>query len=237
MPTETPTTNGNSTGRPKRKGEGGQIANFNAGRHGLRSGKLPPGCAYIARATNEFRRALEDAVLAVRDEISIIDAANICSAIRFERHALLAQRWLRLECEKFDPTVRLNYSKAVAWASVERDRCLKSLGLDKTAVAGFWDSIDAIPVERPSKQGQEPPRSTTNGRSSTKPPEAVETPLRASEAISPLEHGSERRDKKSTGSTSKKQDKKSTPSTSYGGPDEGPIDVLGPLETPRREPA
>ena len=53
------------------------MANRNALRHGLRAGKLPVKCQYIEHRINALRRQLEDAVIAVRTEIGIVDAANI----------------------------------------------------------------------------------------------------------------------------------------------------------------
>ncbi len=71
--------------------------NKNHLRHGLTAGSLPRGCSYIARITNELRREIEKAVLSLKGEIGIADAAHVNTACRFERHAMLAQRWLRHE--------------------------------------------------------------------------------------------------------------------------------------------
>lgn len=117
------------------------IANMNAVRHGLSSGKLPQGAAYIARLTHELRRSIEDAVIALKGEVSLIDAATIQTAMRWERHALLAQRWLRHEAKQLDPQTRLAFSRDVARASESRDRALKALGLDRTTTQNVIDSL------------------------------------------------------------------------------------------------
>ena len=74
---------------------GAPVSNKNALRHGLTAGSLPAGCTYIRRESNRLRCALEDAVIELRGEVGLADAAAINSAVRWERHAMLAQRWLR----------------------------------------------------------------------------------------------------------------------------------------------
>ena len=125
---------------------GAPLANKNAVRHGLTTGSLPKGCAYVMRHTNELRGKLESAVVDLRGEVALYDAANINTAIRWERHALLTQRWLRLEAKSMDATTRLAYSRDIARASAERDKCLKALGLDVRPGSDPWAILDAIPA-------------------------------------------------------------------------------------------
>lgn len=99
-------------------------------RHGLKAGKLPPKCQYIEHQINRLHRELEKCVLAVKQEITLSDAATIQSAIKWERHGALCQRWLRLEAEKLSATERLKFSESIAKASDNRDRSIRSLGLD-----------------------------------------------------------------------------------------------------------
>ncbi len=101
---------------------GARIANKHALRHGLTTGSLPSGCAYVTRETNKLRCALEEAVIALRGEVGLADAAAINSAVRWERHAMLAQRWLRVDVGDMDASTRLAYSRDVAKASSERDK-------------------------------------------------------------------------------------------------------------------
>ena len=109
------------------------LKNSNALKHGLTTGKLPPGASYITNLTNKFRRELEAAALEVRGEIGLYELAVVNTAIRWERHALLAQKWLRDATDSLTPDQRLAFSREVARASSERDKCLRLLGLDARA--------------------------------------------------------------------------------------------------------
>ena len=105
--------------------------NRNRTRHGLCAGRLPKGAAYVKRTCDGLRRAIEAEVLARHGELSLHHAALIQSAIRWERHALLVQRWLRLDCDRMDMATRLAYSRDIARASAERVKCLTALRLDR----------------------------------------------------------------------------------------------------------
>ena len=135
---------------------GAPAGNKNAMRHGLTVGTLPKSCSYVTKATNQFRRELEVLVLEEHGgEIDLYRASLIHSACRWERHALLCQRWLR-QCgdvptitktktstksgdttdsvEKMTPEgmtheQRLSYSREICKASEGRDRCIEKLGL------------------------------------------------------------------------------------------------------------
>jgi hypothetical protein len=122
----------------------GLDGNRNALRHGLKSGKLPAGCQYVENRLNAFRRQLEDQILALRGEITLLDAANIQTAIRWERHGCLAQLWLRMAGTKLKPMDQLNFSREIARASTERDRALERLSLVKDTTQ---DAIDALYIE------------------------------------------------------------------------------------------
>jgi len=117
--------------------------NRNHLRHGLRAGQLPQGAKYIEHRINSLRRQLEDAVLSNRGEIDILNAANINSAIKWERHGLLAQLWLRKEVDQLSPTERLKFSETIAKASDSRDRAIRLLDLDRNVVNDAWALIDA----------------------------------------------------------------------------------------------
>lgn len=108
--------------------------NRNATRHGLTAGQLPKGAAYVRRITDSLRVALERAITDRNGgEVSLYHAALIQSAVRWERHSLLSQRWLRQEAATMNADQRLAYSRETARASAERDKCLKLLGLDISA--------------------------------------------------------------------------------------------------------
>lgn len=115
-------------------------------RHGLTIGaKLPAGAGYVARTTGQFRTALESAVVAAKGEITLIDAASIQSAVRWERHALLCQRWLVKEAAELSAGDRLAFSREIARASSERDKCLDRLGIDRNEQSIF-DALYATPA-------------------------------------------------------------------------------------------
>ena len=79
-------------GKPGRSGP--PKGNANALRHGLKAGQLPADAKYIEWRMNDFRRQLEAAVLDAKGCVSLPDAAYVQTAMRWERHAALAQRWL-----------------------------------------------------------------------------------------------------------------------------------------------
>ncbi|HEX4145154.1 MAG TPA: hypothetical protein VHY91_16730 [Pirellulales bacterium] len=116
--------------------------NKNSLRHGLTTGTLPTGTAYVTRTINALRAAIEDALTVAGREIGIVEAAAIQSACRWERHALLAQRWLRKETG-LDPDQKLAFSREIARASSERDKCLDRLKLDHAPGANPWAVLDA----------------------------------------------------------------------------------------------
>lgn len=132
---------------------GGQPGNSNRLRHGLKArfplGVLPKGFARIERNVGAFRRGLEEQVLAIHGEIDLINAAVINTACRWERHSQMCLRWLKVGCEavaeseRLSADQRLNFSRDIARASAERDKCLKSLGLSVTILRDLWDTLDA----------------------------------------------------------------------------------------------
>ena len=96
---------------------------------------------------NLFRRELESAVIAVKGEINLVDAANIQTAMKWERHGALALRWLTKEADKLKPVERLTFSREVARASTERDKALSALALNRDVVKDAWSVLDATPNE------------------------------------------------------------------------------------------
>lgn len=124
-------------GSPPKQQRGGQPANQNAMKHGLRSanvGSLPTGCGWIKTVVNEIRRVLEDAISERDGIVNDYQRCIIQTACRWEQHSLLAQRWLRENYVRLDHSDRLAYSREIAKASAERDKCLKELELHKTNV-------------------------------------------------------------------------------------------------------
>jgi len=113
----------------------------NAIRHGLKAGQLPKDARYIEWRLNAFRRTLEQAVLNVRGEVNIPDAACIQTCIRWERHACLAQRWLVKAGDTLKPADKLTFSREVARASGERDKSIAALKIDRDVKDGVLDAL------------------------------------------------------------------------------------------------
>jgi len=133
----------------QKKAIGAPIGNTNACRSGMHGSGLPKGCEYIQRSCNEFRRALERAVEDARGEVLLLDAANISTAFRHERHCQLVQRWLRIDGDKMSHSDRLAHSREVARASAERDKAIMALKLPEATDADPWAVVDAQAPERP----------------------------------------------------------------------------------------
>lgn len=115
--------------------------NVNAMRHGLACGSLPRGCGYVLRITQKLRDFIEEAVRRRHGELSLWHGSVIQTALRWERHAMLAQRWLRKEHDQLTADQRLNFSREVARASSERDKCLRLLGLDRSQTATIIEAL------------------------------------------------------------------------------------------------
>lgn len=127
------TDNGRKAGAPK--------GNANAIRHGLHAGKLPKKLQYVELKVNAFRRILESEVLAAKKLISLVDAATINTACKWDRHGRLAEYWLRHEEDSMSAGDRLKFSEAIGKASDNRDKAIYRLGLDRDTNA---DVIDAL---------------------------------------------------------------------------------------------
>ncbi len=109
---------------------GAQANNRNSLRHGMYgTGKLPKELRFIENRLNGFRRLVEDTVLAEKGVINLTDASLINTAMKWERHAALAQRWLTVNYKKLKPQELLNFSREVARGSMERDKCILALSL------------------------------------------------------------------------------------------------------------
>ena len=123
-----PTTPARFCGKPGRSGP--KKGSANAMRHGLRGSKMPKGCKYVEHRVNALRRQCEDAVMELKGEVNILDAAAINSIMKWERHGLLAAHWLRHQIDSLSPADRLRFSEAIAKASDSRDKNIRALGLD-----------------------------------------------------------------------------------------------------------
>lgn len=115
---------------------GAPKSNGNAIRHGLKAGRLPKDARYIEYRMNAFRRELESAVIDCKSEVSLTDAALIQTAMRWERHAELCQRWLTKKQNELKPEQLMQFSRDIARASAERDKAITALGLN--VKKQFW---------------------------------------------------------------------------------------------------
>ena len=138
---------------------GAPLNNSSSMRHGLRATKLPPGCSYIAKESNRFRRDVEAAVIDVHGEMDIYRTALVNSAMKWEQVSRLASRWLAIDHDELAPDQRLKFAMDAAKASDNRDRCLRLLRLDEEPGADPWATIDSIP----------PATTETTGNGSEKP--------------------------------------------------------------------
>lgn len=108
--------------------------NTNSLKHGGRSivlGSLPDGCSYITKITYQLQRELLQAYHAQHGAGEIPQHARlrIATAVRHERHALLATKWLRDHAQDMKPAEKLQFAEAIAKASESRDRALSRIGL------------------------------------------------------------------------------------------------------------
>ena len=139
-------------------------------RHGkyayLALGSLPKGASYIRRLIGQFRGALEQAVRDKEGEITIYSTALVQSACRHEGRAQLMTRWLRLTEPKLTLTDRLAVLREIGAATDARDRCLRTLGLDKRPEADPLTTLYApgLPASSsPSDEGNAE-RGAANGK-------------------------------------------------------------------------
>jgi len=127
--------------------QGAPKGNTNAVRHGLASSKLPKRLHFAERRVNQFRKIVEEHVIAAKGEITLVDASAINSAMRWERHAILCGYWLNKEIANLTPDQKVKYSEAAAKASDARDKHIRALGLDQSQTP-IW--ANAITSESPA---------------------------------------------------------------------------------------
>lgn len=167
----------------------GTLGNHNAMTHGLAAGKLPDGCSYVAKLCKKLRSSLEQACVARHGGVSLTQAATIQSIIRWERHALLCQRWLRVH-PGLTAEQQQSMSRDAARASSERDKLLRVLDLDGKDI----DPMKALQAEWATWEEQqqataEPPQ--PHAIASETPETTSETPASAEGSSEPPTHPSE----------------------------------------------
>ncbi len=147
-------TENNTTGQPKPKARDGRRRN--PLKHGLRAaelGTVPRGASYIGRLVKQLRTKLEEKVEETKGEVSLQDSLAINTALRWEKHALLCNRWLAKESENMTHEQRLHYSREIARAAESRDKAVSRLNLTTDPV-NLLASLYA-PWTSPSLEGIE----------------------------------------------------------------------------------
>jgi len=144
-------------------GKGKLVATNEHVKHGLTAGRLlPKGCGWIILLSRRFQHSLVAAVKRQRAEIgqdpddvelTLWELAAIQTCVRWERHAVLSQRWMRVH-DDLKPMELLHFSREVCRASNERDKCMRSLGLD----AGLADTYAGLYGDEPDDGEERPAR-------------------------------------------------------------------------------
>lgn len=104
-------------------------------KHGLRCGSLPRGCGHLAAKVNQLQEWLESHVVELKGEICPTDASAIEVACKWQRHSLLAEKWLRDSFERLNHDQRISTHREVAQAAEKRDKAMRQLGLDRREIA------------------------------------------------------------------------------------------------------
>lgn len=138
---------------PAKSKGGAPAGNRNSYRHGLYSPRGAKGTLYVDRAANQFRRHLEDQVLAAHGEISTLAASLIQTAAEASRVALAELTELRelTESDSIKPAERSAKRQAALKALDLRDRKVKELGITwqpNTGPAHDADPWRALDEER-----------------------------------------------------------------------------------------
>lgn len=133
--------------------------NRNAMRHGLYSATLPPGCGYIKRHGNEYRRFLEDQIIERHGQIGVYEAGIIQTAMEAVNHAMKCQHWLREAYDDLTWAERLAFSRDIAKHLEIRDRAVEKLKVEVMGTAA--DDPFALPLERLNALPPTAPTTTT----------------------------------------------------------------------------
>jgi hypothetical protein len=139
--------------KPRRGGA--PARNQNRTTHSIFGIGLPSGTSHIAGRLNALRRELGRLVEARHGDVSLYHAAVIDGAVKWERLAQLAGRWLRKEGEKLSPQEKLSFAEKIAKAAVERNRAIATLGLDRS-IADAFDPADTYRRPLPPYRPQTP---------------------------------------------------------------------------------
>jgi hypothetical protein len=140
-------------------------------RHGLHAPRLARGLSYCDRMANQFKRGLEDLILARDGDIDLYRAALIHSASEAQRLASAnrTERRQAADQKKLTPELGLAFDAAYLKALDLRDRKLESLGLAKTAAESLLTRLYR-------KRGSQAPAVDGVARSPASPPSGPSPP-------------------------------------------------------------
>ena len=169
---------------------GGPLNNRNAETHGIHSwliiGKLPKGASYVRRVINRMKTELQAAVVEVKGELTVPDAALCQSAARHEGVVLLATRWLRERGNDMSDSDRLAYMRQISTGTDNRDRAIKALGLRQSKQTGFlsaaWSDDDPDDPADAQHAAGGPPAAPGDSAAADTPPDATASRTRTQAA-------------------------------------------------------
>lgn len=123
-------------------------AQRNAQRYGLTVGRLPRGLSHVRNAISAFRLKLERLVRAACGEVHLKHAGVIQTICRIEGHIAACQHKLREKADSLSAIEFLAFSREIARASVERDKCIRLLPLEVADTQPLFKSIIEIQAEQ-----------------------------------------------------------------------------------------
>lgn len=151
---------GATDGQVEKRKPGGQQGNRNRLRHGLYSPSMGKGLSYPDKQAGIFRRAIENALIELRGEVGLLDAALVHSATEAQKVAFANRAAKRAaeEAGALKAELALAFDRDYLKALDVRDRKLLQLGLNQRE-ADPWDSLyssysDPIPVSSPADEPQ-----------------------------------------------------------------------------------
>lgn len=120
--------------------KGGRIGALRSGVMSFKQGRWPRGSQAIKQDGDEYRKLLEQACIELHGEVGLYAASVIQTAVTLETSARLWQKWLRDKWEDLKEEVKDRRLEAIGKARIQRDMCLKKIGLDKGIDQGDEDA-------------------------------------------------------------------------------------------------
>jgi len=136
---------------------GGQAANTNSWRHGLRSrlrtSRLPNACRSIGNDADALRIDLEAAVLEICGTVSKPQRSIIRTCVDAEIVRRLLWRRYRIEADKLDVAAEVALTGKILAANEARDRAIEKLKLDRDQTTTLIQAL----YSRPADNAQQAP--------------------------------------------------------------------------------